>query len=414
RTTPAGPRSWANRTAPDRKQPYREITVIYHASLGQVATQAFPVFSDPTMKATVEAGKDAFAINYGTGGIGAEIYANRIGVGPMGDCVDCKYEEFFLSAWSVGDPAMLVDRPANSNLQAPCTTTASFDTPPCGGQKSSQTPPYTITPTAKATEAFFPDDPSNVYHSYINDHVKFRILHGGVDVSHVHHQHAHQWLQSPNSDEGSYLDSQMISPGASYTLEMVYNGSGNRNKVVGDSIFHCHFYPHFAAGMWAMWRTHDTFESGTFVYPDGTTVNGDDVSGRAVPGSRALPDGEIITGAPAPAIVPMPTLPMAPLPAYAQIQNNVPVDGSPTPIKHGGQIVVGGICKANQVNGLDVIGGCADGTFLSGTVINSQYDFARLKMFGQFSTSTSSNSGNPGYPYFIPGIAGARAPHPPL
>ena len=75
-------------------------------------------------------------------------------------------------------------------------------------------------------------------------------------MTHVHHQHAHQWLQSPNSDQSSYLDSQMISPGASYTLEMVYNGSGNRNKVVGDSIFHCHFYPHFAAGMWAMWRTH--------------------------------------------------------------------------------------------------------------------------------------------------------------
>ena len=57
----------------------------------------------------------------------------------------------------------------------------------------------------------------------------------------------------------------MISPGASYTLEMTYNGSGNRNKVVGDSIFHCHFYPHFAAGMWAMWRTHDVFENGSEV-----------------------------------------------------------------------------------------------------------------------------------------------------
>src|SRR5260370_32225623 len=104
------------------------------------------------------------------------------------------------------------------------------------------------------------------------------ILHGGRDVTHVHHQHAHQWLQSPNSDESSYLDSQMISPGSSYTLEMVYNGSGNRNKVVGDSIFHCHFYPHFAAGMWAMWRTHDVFESGTFVFPK---------SGEVVPGSPA-------------------------------------------------------------------------------------------------------------------------------
>src|SRR6185295_18944307 len=321
-----------------------------------VVAQAFPVFSDANMKGVLQAGDDAFAINYGTGGIGAEVYGNRIGVGPMGDCVDCKFEEFFLSAWSVGDPAMVVDKPANSNFlttqpfipppappaqpvppqatnfAAPCNTTATFDTPPCGGQKSSNTFPYTMHPTMKATMAFFPDDPSNVYHSYINDHVKFSILHGGRDVSHVHHQHAHQWLQSPNSDEGSYLDSQMISPGASYTLEMTYNGSGNRNKVVGDSIFHCHFYPHFAAGMWAMWRTHDTFEEGTYVFSNG----------QVVPGSRALPDGEIIAGTPTPAIVPLPTLPMAPLPGYAQIQNNVKVHDQQ--IQLGGQVVIGGKC----------------------------------------------------------------------
>jgi hypothetical protein len=54
----------------------------------------------------------------------------------------------------------------------------------------------------------------------------------------------------------------MIIPGSTYTLEMTYNGSGNRNQTVGDSIFHCHFYPHFAAGMWAMWRSHDVFEIG--------------------------------------------------------------------------------------------------------------------------------------------------------
>src|SRR6185503_3189717 len=226
-------------------------------------------------------------------------------------------EEFFLSAWSVGDPAMLVDRPANSALPAPpppppgspgkpplppppplCTTPqlegkapATLPDPKCANQRQPNQfgEPYTLAPMVKATRAYYPDDPSNVYHSYINDHVKFRILHGGRDVTHVHHQHAHQWLQSPNSDQSSYLDSQMISPGASYTLEMVYNGSGNRNKVVGDSIFHCHFYPHFAAGMWAMWRTHDVFESGTFVYPQGKMINNVDVSGQAIPGSRALP-----------------------------------------------------------------------------------------------------------------------------
>src|SRR5262249_10831228 len=197
----------------------------------------------------------------------------------MGNCVDCKFEEFFLSAWSVGDPAEVVDVPANAttapqpgqglcdtqNLQAfklnPSNNTACTPTP--GPRTPAAGTPYTMTGLVKATKAFYPDDPSNVYHSYLNDHVKFRIMHAGTGITHVHHQHAHQWLQSPNSDEGSYLDSQMLSPGASYTLEMVYNGSGNRNKTVGDSIFHCHFYPHFAAGMWAMWRVHDVFEAGT-------------------------------------------------------------------------------------------------------------------------------------------------------
>lgn len=412
-----------NPASPDRRQPYREVTVIYHEMMDAVTAQAFPVFGDPKLKGVIAAGKDAFAINYGTGGIAAEVYANRIGVGPMGDCVDCKFEEFFLSAWSVGDPSMLVDKPANSNNLAqtgtfvePCGLINDFTTKPeCGGTKvPASGTPYKMQPLAKANAAYFPDDPSNVYHSYINDHVKFRILHGGTGVTHVHHQHAHQWLQSPNSDEGSYLDSQMISPGSSYTLEMVYNGSGNRNKVVGDSIFHCHFYPHFAAGMWAMWRTHDVFESGTYVYPQGTTINNNDVSAQVVPGSRALPDGEIIAGVPTPAVVPLPTLPMAPLPAYAQIQTGVTVQGAPTTT--GGQVVIGGTCSGNQINGLDVIGNCVDGQKLNGTVISSQYDPLQMKMTGQFQPfiGAKGENPNPGFPYFIPGIAGARAPHPPL
>jgi hypothetical protein len=375
-----------NPASPDRRQPYREITVIYHGALGDsldgtqgVATQAFPALSNTSpIRETTIAGQDAFAINYGTGGIGAEIYANRIGVGPMGDCVDCKFEEFFLSSWAVGDPAMVVDRPANVNIlnQPPplattppapplppppplCTAAQLGDTPStppdpnCANARVPPPPatPYSLAELPKATRVYYPDDPSNVYHSYINDHVKFRILHGGRDVSHVHHQHAHQWLQSPNSDESSYLDSQMISPGASYTLEMVYNGSGNRNKVVGDSIFHCHFYPHFAAGMWALWRTHDVFESGSVLQ-----------NGIPVKGTRALPDGEIVAGSPTPAVVPMPTLPMAPLPSPLFIDNGQIVFGTPTSPDPSGNNV----------------------------------------------------TANPGFPFFIPGIAGSRAPHPPL
>ena len=45
---------------------------------------------------------------------GAEILANRLGVGPMFACTECKFEEFFLSSWTAGDPAQIVDVPANT------------------------------------------------------------------------------------------------------------------------------------------------------------------------------------------------------------------------------------------------------------------------------------------------------------
>ncbi|HEX6284888.1 MAG TPA: hypothetical protein VFZ71_08440, partial [Pyrinomonadaceae bacterium] len=144
----------ANPAAPDRKQPYREITIIYH-EVGQVATQAFPVFTDPQMASTVNAGFDGFAINYGTGGIGAEVYANRIGVGPMGGCIDCKFEEFFLSAWSVGDPAMLVDRPANSSVLPAFTTSPS--TPPV---PQATPPPPVLCTAAQLGDTGAPPDPN--------------------------------------------------------------------------------------------------------------------------------------------------------------------------------------------------------------------------------------------------------------
>ncbi|NIQ57122.1 MAG: copper oxidase, partial [Gammaproteobacteria bacterium] len=130
-------------------------------------------------------------------------------------------------------------------------------------------------------------------------------------------------------DNSTYLDSQAIGPGDAYTYEQVYDGGGNRPKTPGDAIFHCHFYPHFAMGMWGLWRVHDVFEQGTAL----------DADGRPAPGARALPDGEIAAGTPIPGLVPLPGKALAPLP---------------------------------------------------GTL------------------------GNPGYPFYVPGIAGHRPPRPPL
>ncbi|HET9226725.1 MAG TPA: copper oxidase, partial [Thermoanaerobaculia bacterium] len=273
---------------PDRDQPFREYVIIYHDETG--AVQAFPVFYDKVMSHTLHSVRDAFAINYGSAGAGAEIFANRINVGPMHSCVECKYEEFFLTSWAVGDPAMVVDKPANY----PCTTSQILSAGTC-----------TPTPGPKATKAFYPDDPSNVYHAYLNDHTKFRVLHGGSAEHHIHHLHAHQWLYSPDNDKSSYLDSQAIGPGGSFTAEIAYGGAGNLNKTPGDSIFHCHFYPHFAQGMWALWRVHDVFEQGTTLDSAGLPTTG---------ANRALPDSEIMRGTPIPAVVPMPGLPLPPLP----------------------------------------------------------------------------------------------------
>src|ERR1700752_1229126 len=266
----------------NRDKPFREFTVIYHDEVRDV--QAFPQFEDPVLSHTLHSVQDKFAINYGIAGIGAEILANRLGVGPMFNCTECKYEEFFLSSWTIGDPAQIVDVPANT-------------TDKLGN----------LIKGRKATKVLYPDDPSNVHHSYIGDPVKMRVVHAGPKEHHIHHLHAHQWLQTPDDDNSTYLDSQALGPGYAFTTEISHGGSGNRNQTVGDSIFHCHFYPHFAEGMWELWRSHDVFEPGTVLGAKGIPVKG----------ARALPDGEITAGTPTPAIVPLPTLAMAPMPTAA-------------------------------------------------------------------------------------------------
>jgi hypothetical protein len=324
---------------PDAHQPWREFAIHYHDDFA--ATQAFIEMTEGPLQSVFTAGQDLFAINYGMGGIGAEILANRLkdgpegmGVGPQAKCVTCMYEEFFLSSWAVGDPAMVVDSPANNRKQ-------------------------------KATKALYPDDPSNVYHSYVGDHVIFQILHAGTNITHVHHMHAQQWLHSPRNAFGAYRDSQMISPGASFTLNHVYNGSGNINKTIGDSIFHCHFYPHFAQGMWSMWRVHDMFEEGTKLDRDGRALSG---------WNRALPDGEIANGTPTPALVPLPKIAMPLMPARVRL---IPVN-----VAGAGKNPIGYMTEVEQ-------------------------DPACTK-------PGDKACKNPGYPFFVPGVAGQRAPHPPL
>jgi len=332
-TYPLESRGHRNPSVPNRLEAFREFVSIFHDE--NAVTQAFPYFfQHPELKHTLHGVRDTFMINYGSGGVGAEIIANRLQVGPMQDCLDCVYEEFFLSAFAVGDAAMLVDNPANL-LTSQCQPEfIAMVVDPSNPENKIFDPKYEterkkfclLPETEKkiASEAYYPHDPANVNHSYIGDFVKIRNMHSGKE-QHIFHLHNHQWLFNPNDDNSNYIDAQGIGPGSGYTYEIAFGGSGNRNKTVGDAIYHCHFYPHFAQGMWYMWRNHDVFEAGTRLAVSGEGENGfhklpfDLKSGKPAKEARALPDGEIIAGAPIPAVVPLPGKGMAPMPEEVHV-----------------------------------------------------------------------------------------------
>lgn len=263
----------------DCDSPFREFTVIFHDEVH--AEQAFPELADENNP--LHQVRDGMGINYGVSSMGVAAMAtpalrgNKPPIGPVAKCPECRAEEFFLTSWANGDPALVL----------------SYD------EK-----------TGKPNGARYPDDPSNVHHSYLGDPVKFRNLHAGPKETHIFHLHAHQWFQDTANPGSSYLDSQTISPGATFSYGIAFGGSGNRNYTPGDSIFHCHLYPHFAQGMWELWRVHDAFRDGKpgLFKPEDSATD---------PSMMNLPDGEIATGTQTPAVVPLPGFALAPMPSAA-------------------------------------------------------------------------------------------------
>ena len=228
----------------------------------------------------------------------------------------------------------------------------------------------------------------------------------------MHHLHAHQWLKSPNSPEATYLDSQLILPGSAYTLEITYNGSGNRNQTVGDSIFHCHFYPHFAKGMWSLWRVHDTFEAGTELDKNGVCVTGKP--------NRALPDGEITAGTPTPARDPHAHAGDGPDAgagaghrSFSLVRRRDKGMGRRIHVipKNWKKILKqfdkdndGKLSDAERKAWYKAIDDAVEANKKNGKKYgDAGYIWVPYALYD-----------NPGYPFFIPGVSGHRPPHPPL
>lgn len=293
-------------TATAKATSFREFGVFFHDEIKSFYTRNY---DELAQYGQLAGARDGFAINYGASGMGTMLLANRKKIGPAASCAECLYEEFFLTSWANGDPALL---------------------------------------------EHFPDDPSNVHHSYLNDPVVYRNFHAGPKETHVFHLHAHQWFAGNDQGRGAYLDSQTVGPqqGFSYHIYgggmQVYHpsgtpglpgwyetlGSGNRNRTVGDSIFHCHLYPHFAQGMWELWRVHDVLEDGSRKLPDGQWQPGFSISEntdalKRRPGSVDHATGRLIDpaksglagrqiGTPVPALVPLPTEAWPLLPTYPE------------------------------------------------------------------------------------------------
>ena len=122
----------------------------------------------------------------------------------------------------------------------------------------------------------FGDPITPILRCYKGDPARIRLVHGGVKETHVFHLHVHQWRATPQDGArpgtaagSQLLDSITIGPQTAYTIDPLY-GSGSRQHLPGDVIWHCHLYPHFHHGMWGLWRSFDRFVDGSLAFPDGT------------------------------------------------------------------------------------------------------------------------------------------------
>ena len=142
----------------------------------------------------------------------------------------------------------------------------------------------------------FGDPAAALPRAYWGDPLVIYAATAGAHETHTFHQHAHRWFHDPDQANNSRLplpenpiqisnrlDVQGIGPGEVFKL--VYEeGAGSQAGTAGDSIFHCHLYPHFAGGLWSSFRVFDklrinndpgninaTLPDGTpLLYPDQT------------------------------------------------------------------------------------------------------------------------------------------------
>jgi len=107
--------------------------------------------------------------------------------------------------------------------------------------------------------------------AYQGDPITYHLIHPGIEYTHPFHQHTQRWHADPGNPSSPLLDVKAVGPGESRAF-VIEGGAGGLQGTVGDSIFHCHIYPHFADGFWGHLRIFDRLRDGTQQYPDGTEI----------------------------------------------------------------------------------------------------------------------------------------------
>ncbi|MCH8061437.1 MAG: multicopper oxidase domain-containing protein [Chloroflexi bacterium] len=126
----------------------------------------------------------------------------------------------------------------------------------------------------------FGDPATPIARTYLGDPVKKRLIHGGSEVFHVHHEHggAIRWRRQPGTENTSFdtglnkrpelmpkasarVDAQSIGPSETFDIENEC-GSGGCQESTGDFLIHCHVANHYVAGMWMIWRVYNTLQDG--------------------------------------------------------------------------------------------------------------------------------------------------------
>lgn len=115
------------------------------------------------------------------------------------------------------------------------------------------------------------DSDNQIPKAYKGDPVRYHVIHPGTKETHPFHQHTHRWFADPGNTKSPLNDVQSVGPGESREFRLE-GGAGGLQGTIGDSIFHCHLYPHFAQGFWGHLRIFDRLRDGTQKYPDGTPI----------------------------------------------------------------------------------------------------------------------------------------------